>query len=152
MEMPGSGKIPAMHRHRLLSALCLSVSLGTAGCLNRNDSQPTGNVLSLDLGGNHPSLAAELRRTPPAAQPRPEPAPAVAPQPAKIKPPVRQTRVPPRPEYVVVYIAEGQTLYGLCKSNLGNGNRWREIARFNGWSDEKADRLRVGQAVKLPLR
>lgn len=149
--MPGSGKIAAMDRHRLLPALCLSAYLGTTACLDWDAPPPSGNLLSLDLGGNHPSLAEDLRRTAPAPKLKPQPVPAAT-APAAIEPPTPRRRVAPRPEYLVVYIAEGQTLYGLCKSNLGNGNRWREVARLNGWSDERAGRLPVGHPVKLPLR
>ena len=49
-------------------------------------------------------------------------------------------------------LEQGQTLYGLCKTELGNGGRWQEVAKLNGWSDAKAGRLPAGQKVKLPVR
>lgn len=105
-------------------------------------------MLSLDLGGNQRSLSQDLRDTKPKIKPKVlTPAP-VRPE----KPPTPRLTPPPRPEFLVIRLGEGQTLYGLCESKLGNGNRWREIAKLNGWSETEANQLKTGQAVKLPIR
>ncbi len=126
------------------------------------------NVLELRLGGNDESLAARLRRPPPgttrrtSAPPRPEitgldqkPEPRTA-TPQRDRPPTTPPRVQPPPrsrsEFRVVTLAEGQTLYGVCRTELGSGGRWKEVATLNGWSETQAARLRAGQKVKLPVR
>ncbi|MCA8956656.1 MAG: hypothetical protein KDC87_11330, partial [Planctomycetes bacterium] len=58
----------------------------------------------------------------------------------------------PEPAFTEVRLAAGQTLYGLCRDQLGNGARWREVAKLNGWSEAQAGRLSEGQSVKLPRR
>lgn len=130
------------------------------------------NVLELRLGGNYESLSARLLRPPPGTAQRlitapvlatpgvapvvapplpeitdldPEPIPRVAPKP-RIEPPRSRT------EFHVVTLARGQTLYSLCKAELGSGGRWHEVARLNGWSEAQAGRLPAGQKVKLPVR
>ena len=133
---------------RLLVAACLWVWLLATACTDRDTGASKGNVLSLDLGGSYGSLSQDLRNTKPKAKPKvvmPTPIhPETSPTPPRI--------TPPRPEFIVIRLSEGQTLYGLCESKLGNGNRWREIAKFNGWSESEANQLKTDQAVKLPLR
>ena len=133
---------------RLLAAGCLWVGFSASACTDQGIDSSQGNVLSLDLGGSYGSLSQDLRNTKPKAKPKvvmPTPIhPATSPTPPRI--------TPPRPEFIVIRLSEGQTLYGLCESKLGNGNRWREIAKFNGWSESEANQLKTDQAVKLPLR
>jgi len=140
-----------MQRHRFLAALGLCSLLSTSACLERGATTPTGNTLSLDLGGNCESLSKGLRETAPAPEPKPAPSPAQA-SPAPTPAPAIERRPPARPEYLVVHIQQGQTLYGLCRDKLGDGNRWREVAKLNGWSEGEAGQLTAGQAVKLPIR
>jgi nucleoid-associated protein YgaU len=145
-----------------------------AGCEKPQAPAPRDNLLVLELGGDHPSLAADLQRTAPAEVPPAEADPATAEDPhggateppadaARPKrpmadpPPLAKPAAPPpakpaKPEFTVVRLADGQTLYNLCLVHLGNGARWPEVARLNGWSRSKAERLPAGQAVKLPLR
>ena len=56
------------------------------------------------------------------------------------------------PSFRVVTLAAGETLYGLCRAQLGDGQRWKEVAALNGWSLARAAKLTAGQAVKLPVR
>ena len=129
------------------------------------------NVLELWLGGNYESLSARLQKPPPGSPrrivmpskgtvppkgkastlppPQPEitllePEPKVAPRPRR--------KPQPRPEFHVVTLAEGQTLYGLCRTELGSGARWKDVAALNGWSESRAANLPAGQKVKLPVR
>ena len=48
-------------------------------------------------------------------------------------------------DYIVKH---GDTLSGIAKSQLGNANRWPEIAKWNGLKHPYM--LRVGQKLKLP--
>ena len=45
-------------------------------------------------------------------------------------------------------VIKGDTLTGIAKRQLGNQNRWREIQRLNGLSDQK---IRVGQKLRMPV-
>jgi len=49
-----------------------------------------------------------------------------------------------------VALAKGQTIYALAKAELGDGNRWKEILKLNGWTEAQAAKLRAGTAVRLP--
>ena len=40
----------------------------------------------------------------------------------------------------------------MCVDHLGDGNRWREVAELNGWSERETTRLAPGTIVRLPLR
>ena len=133
---------------RLLAAACLWVWLLATACTDRDTGSSQGNVLSLDLGGSYRSLSQDLRTNKPKAKPKVVPPAPIRP----LAPPTPRRVTPPRPEFVVIRLSEGQTLYGLCESKLGSGNRWREIAKFNGWSETEANQLKTGQTVKLPLR
>lgn len=126
-----------------------------AGCGPKPASPPDPNRLVLELGGSHERLADVLERV------RSKNAPpgsggekVVPPQPPLVVEPT------PDPEPVVkqkpdaaprqVRLGKGQTLYGLAKQELGDGNRWKEILKLNGWTEAQASRLREGTAVTLP--
>jgi LysM repeat protein len=47
-----------------------------------------------------------------------------------------------------VTVKKGDTLYGIARAKLGNGNRWPEIASKNGIRDPK--RIQPGQVLQLP--
>lgn len=47
-----------------------------------------------------------------------------------------------------VEVHSGDTLYEIAQRELGNGNRWQEIADLNGIRDPR--RLAVGQVLRLP--
>ncbi|RMH57389.1 MAG: LysM domain-containing protein, partial [Candidatus Hydrogenedentota bacterium] len=45
-------------------------------------------------------------------------------------------------------VRSGETLYSIARSELGDGERWKELARLNGITDPR--RLFVGQRLRLP--
>ncbi|MFE5159632.1 N-acetylmuramoyl-L-alanine amidase [Streptomyces sp. NPDC056697] len=47
-------------------------------------------------------------------------------------------------------VGKGDTLWSIAASKLGDGNRYREIAKLNGLKD--ADAITPGQKLKLPKR
>ncbi len=118
------------------------------------------NQLELTLGGNNPSLRRDLARIDEVAGYRPQRRPPAEVQPrppARQQPPQAQQLPRPRPSQAValqepVALQEGETLYRLAVRHLGDGKRWREIVRLNGWSERQVSRLRVGTRVELPLR
>jgi nucleoid-associated protein YgaU len=57
----------------------------------------------------------------------------------------------PPADHIVVKLEKNQTLIHLAKKHLGNGNRFRELLEYNGWTDSDARRLREGQLVKIPV-
>lgn len=44
-------------------------------------------------------------------------------------------------------VKSGDCLYNICKSQLGDGEKWREIAELNGL--ENPNKIYVGQVIKL---
>ena len=121
-------------------------------------SVPQEDVLILELGGlNQPLREALLRFGLPgeeivevlvSAPPPAESAPAT-PQPT-VSPAQRTTAR--EPELLTVYLQENETIYGLARTHLGSGSRFRELLAVNGWTEAQASRLPVGTAVKVPLR
>ena len=134
---------------------CTLLVLALPACVQETNRGARDNVMELVLGGDVGSLTESLEAPPPWV---PEPVAEdlqvdegvqqEAEQ--ELTPPPQRTRVE-EPKFRVVLLAEGQTLYGLCKAHLGSGNRWREIAAFNGWSEDQAQLLPVGQRVKFPI-
>lgn len=47
-------------------------------------------------------------------------------------------------------VAEGDTLWSIAATKLGDGNRWQEIAKLNSLKD--ADSITPGQKLKLPAK
>jgi len=47
-------------------------------------------------------------------------------------------------------LRSGDTLWKVAKSQLGNGDRWREIQKLNGISDAQLKKLSAGKILKLP--
>ena len=141
----------------MCSCLCLgSLSGGMLSCAA--EEQRMENQMDLTLGGNNPSLRRDLAKIDgilglapkqkyepnPATEPVPEPVPGPAPEPEP------EPEPKPKPEWRVVTLGQGETLWGLAVAHLGEGSRWRDIARLNGWSEAQAELLRAGTRVKLP--
>jgi len=62
-----------------------------------------------------------------------------------------RTRVKARLAPAVTYtVSDGDTLWSIAASKLGDGNRWREIASLNRLPD--ADAIAPGQVLKLPKK
>ena len=132
---------------------CLCLCLGSLGVLScAAEEQRMENQMDLTLGGNNPSLRRDLAKIDgilglaPNREPEPKPAPESEPKPE----PEPEPRPTPKPEWRVVTLGEGETLWGLAAAHLGEGSRWRDIARLNGWSEAQAELLRAGTRVKLP--
>ena len=135
--------------------------------------------LVVELGGAHGSLAASLRSLGfellPAErlgadevvtagvvlaqgvandlsrsiEPQAEVSPAAEPEPEPVVPPEPPVRV--EPQEVVVQLESGQTLMALAEEHLGSRQRYKEILRCNGWTEEAARRLQIGQRVRIPV-
>jgi LysM repeat protein len=56
----------------------------------------------------------------------------------------------PGPAVSTYTVARGDTLWSIAASRLGDGDRWREIARLNKLAD--ADEIAPGQKLKLPKK
>ncbi|MDG9701652.1 LysM peptidoglycan-binding domain-containing protein [Streptomyces sp. DH37] len=54
------------------------------------------------------------------------------------------------PGLTIYTVGRGDTLWSIAASRLGDGNRYREIAKLNGLAD--ADTISPGQELKLPPR
>lgn len=44
----------------------------------------------------------------------------------------------------------GDSLWKVAKTQLGNGDRWREIQKLNGITDAQLKKLPIGKVLKLP--
>ncbi len=156
------------------------LTLCAGACEPVESDKPTtsaDSVLVLELGGDAPSLRDSLSRriasrpggtanvkAPPTAPPveikpvQPEPI-VVSPPVAVSRPPAEQETVEskkPEPEAKAkprkVTLHAGQTLYRLAVEHLGDGQRWREIAALNGWSEGDIANLPANTEVALPAR
>ncbi len=126
-----------------------------ASCGEEPTRSAADRPMVLELGGNQPTIAEVLRRTAPrsAVEPPPEPEPRSEPAPRTEPPaPPRVQPDPPPPAFTTVPLPEGYTLIRLCREQLGDGGRWPEVAKLNGWSEADLKRLAVGTEVKLPTR
>ena len=77
--------------------------------------------------------AAKGEPAPPVPEPKGEPAPP-----------------PANADWFEVELAPKQTLTGLAKKHLGDGTRYPEILKLNGWTERDVLRLRPGAKVKIP--
>ncbi len=117
------------------------------------------DVLILELGGlNQPLREALLRFALPGDASTVEVL-APAPSPAELEQATPERTVRPaarttarEAEFFTVYLRENETIYGLARTHLGSGSRFRELLAVNGWTEAQASRLPIGTAVKVPLR
>lgn len=130
---------------------------------------PSEGTLVLELGGDAASLRGTLAqfgvavdpphllREQPAASPEAPRTPPGPPDDGRVgRPgdpsPDRPVAPPPEPalDHFVVKLAPRETLTHLAKRHLGDGTRYPEIMRLNGWTERDVLRLRPGQDVKIP--
>ncbi|MFK7742677.1 MAG: hypothetical protein AB8H80_20360 [Planctomycetota bacterium] len=52
-------------------------------------------------------------------------------------------------EWLVVPLPEGETLMHVSRRHLGDGRRFFEILKWNGWSEREARSLPAGQPVRI---
>ena len=155
-----------MRRILAFSALLAGLAACSEG---RAAARPSDGALVLELGGVDSSLrrtlqaaglelaAPELLRPQPPAEPEPadgpgadqrgaEPVPAGGVEPEPPAPPTPSAD----PDHVVVTLGPKQTLTHLAKKHLGDGTRYPEIMKLNGWTERDILRLQPGQKVKIP--
>ena len=66
------------------------------------------------------------------------------------EPEVSPDRVlPQESEWVVVVLREDETLTHVARRCLGNGHRFYEIMKWNGFSEQDTRRMAVGTAIKI---
>lgn len=88
-------------------------------------------------GPDVPSDAGEAEASTPNSQTPPDP------------PRLSETPGTTTPEGAETYtIRKGDTLWGIATSELGDGQRWRDIAQLNPGLDPT--RMRVGQQIMIP--
>ena len=138
--------------------LFTAVAGGASGCVGEARAVAVDGTLVLELGGPHASLRAALRVAGVHVEPRSGRQPGVVPAvfetaddpPAGLDP---QPSPPPRPRptFSEVELRQNETLIQLARRHLGDGRRYRELMKLNGWSDSQSRRLAPGTMVKLPL-
>ena len=136
--------------------MCLGFAVLLSACGEATRPAAAADVLVLELGGNGQTLRHSLLRFGQTVVSRKTAEPAVEVTAAAAVPPRALNPPPPQrasePEFYTVYLQQGETLYGLAAARLGSGSRWRELLPLNGWTEEQATSLRVGTAVKFPIR
>jgi hypothetical protein len=149
-----------MRRVRALAA-AVTAAVVVVGCGSEPEPQLSGDgVLVLELGGEQPSLRASLialgrEVEPPRFTPAPVPSvaadpesPPPAPEPAPETPP-ESAPSPPPPKWQSVTLGEGETLIHLARRHLGDGRRYTDLLKWNGWTEREARRLPRGQQVRI---
>lgn len=149
-----------MHSMRLSGFL--AACFLTAACAESNaGSRASDGVLVLEVGGEQASLREALHAVGVEVAPRPRaevtdvppgpveqvppPGPGEQPQPQP-----QPTPAPaPQETWFTVEMKSGDSLIQIAKKHLGNGNRFRDILKWNGWSEDDALTLRPGTKVKL---
>jgi hypothetical protein len=123
------------------------LGVGLAACAPEPTIPLKGDRVVFELGGDGARLAEVLRAgglsASAAASPAPAPDPAPEPDakatPAARPPPVRSA-----------VLREGETLYDVCRNELGDGSRWPEVMKLNGLTEPQLRRLKVGTRIELP--
>ncbi len=125
---------------------CLLIVLSRLGILGGNKIEPT------------PSPTVPVITDVPTSTPAPTEVPTTEPTEAPTEAPTPEpTEVPtpeptPSPEelgYRMYTVKEGDTFWGIAYRELGNGDRWPEIASLNGMQNQA---LTPGTELKLPLQ
>lgn len=142
------GNIGPMRR-RIASGLAAVLGV-LVGCGDETQAAPVEPHLVLELGGDQPTITEVLRRAaPPISGGVEQQEPAPVPDEPPPSPELRE-RAPVRT--VTVRLPEGYTLIRLCRERLGDGERWREVAALNGWTEADLRRLAPNTPVELPTR
>lgn len=138
------------------------------------EAAPSDDVLVLEVGGKQSSLRAALvalgRVVPPGhaltprqevvapstnpVLPRNQVQPIVGEEPADPEAPVVVPEpvvpdAPPESPWVIVKLAKGETPIHLAQRYLGNGRRFQEVMKWNGWSERDTRYLKPNQDVKI---
>ncbi len=58
--------------------------------------------------------------------------------------------VPPGVPAELYSLKEGETLYKICQARYGNGNLWKELAKFNKGTITNPTRLKKGMTIRIP--
>jgi hypothetical protein len=113
-----------------------------------------------DGDSNPGSRLAQVNQAPPAIPPAPdvdrETKPRRVPdpeQPPAKDPSAKQQATPPvklAPRTTV--LGDGETLYRVASRELGDGGRWREIAKLNRIAEASVGRIKAGARLELPRR
>ncbi len=119
--------------------VCLFIVLTRVGVFSHKP-EPTPSVTPTPyVDSSTPTPTAEPTATPtpePTATPSPEPTATPTPSPEELG-------------YRMYTVKEGDTFWGIANRELGNGDRWPEIASLNGMQNQA---LQPGTQLKLPLR
>lgn len=142
--------------------LCCSLALSflAAACAeSKAGARAPDGVLVLEVGGDQSSLREALHaagvafdarpRLPDAEPVRSEPLPDTPPPGPAIEPGPQPTPAAPPETWFTVEMKTGDSLIQIAKKHLGNGNRFRDILKWNGWSEDDALTLRPGTKVKM---
>ncbi len=117
------------------------------------------------LGGNDSNLAREVEAVGGKLVKGPDGStsiifPPVAPSPTPVPEPRREASNPLRTSPITITpvgnieslkthaVASGESLYLIAAKYYGNGNMWKELAKFNGM--DKSGAVRVGMKIKVP--
>lgn len=156
-----------------------AVCLVLASCAQRAPRQLAGDgEMVLELGGGGASLSRLLQKSGvellPSPQPLPQPAPAIesnresASQAVEASAkrndgtvlgddePLAKTSAKPETkpeagddEVIEVTLGANETLMDLASKHLGTARRFKDIMKWNGWTDRDARRLKAGTKVKI---
>ncbi|GAB4162071.1 MAG: hypothetical protein Fur0037_28480 [Planctomycetota bacterium] len=147
---------------RAVRALPVLVLLAFPAC-DAGREAASGDDLVLELGGDGPSLSADLRVLGVLPAPSAEASRESAPAEDRLEDPAggdqgdsAAEHEPARPSeqteplWFEVEIEEGQTIGALAKKYLGSARRYREILDLNHLTLETAKRIRTGSRIRIP--
>lgn len=123
--------------------VCVFIILSRTGIFG-NKPEPTPTVEPTPYSeGSTPTPTPEPTATP-TAEPTATPTPTPTPEPT-----ATPTPSPEELGYRMYTVKEGDTFWGIAYRELGNGDRWPEIASLNGMQNQA---LQPGTELKLPLQ